>query len=111
MEEEEEKIGMMRAVVRREEPELDYDDDDGTLRRFLVARDMDVDRASKMYLKFRRWRRSFMPSGSISEAEVASHLAHHKMFLQGRDRTGRPIVVVFGARHKQTNLPDFKRKT
>ena len=92
-----------------DEEEEEEEVDDWTLRRFLRARDMDIEKASNMYLKYRSWRRSFIPNGWVSEAEIATDLAHNKLFMQGHDRTGRPIVVVFGARHKQAKLDDFKR--
>lgn len=80
------------------------------LRRFLRARDLDVEKASAMFLKYLKWRREFVPNGFISPAEISNDLAHNKLFMQGYDMTGRPIVVVFAARHMPTTVEEFKRK-
>lgn len=104
------KIEAVRETVLREEREAKAEDfDDAAVLRFLRARDMDVRKASAMLAKWWRWRRSFVPRGLVSEDEIAADLAHNKMFMQGFDKSGRPIVVVFGGRHKQGNLQDFKR--
>lgn len=50
-----------------------------------------------------------MPNGSISPSEIPNELAQNKLCMQGVDKNGRPIVVAFGARHKQAKLDDFKR--
>ena len=70
---------------------------------------MDIEKASDMFLKYVRWRDSFVPKGSISVSEVPNELAQNKFFMQGLDRNGRPIVVVYGGRHKQAKLDEFKR--
>ncbi|XP_019180966.1 PREDICTED: random slug protein 5 [Ipomoea nil] len=102
------KIGIMRAVVQREDPSA-KDADDLMIRRFLRARDLDVEKASAMFLKYLSWRREFVPKGFISPSEIPNDIAHNKMFMQGNDKLGRPIVVVYGGRHKQTTLDEFKR--
>lgn len=82
-------------------------------RRFLRARDLDIDRASTMFLEYLKWRRSFVPNGSISESEVPNEIAQNKMFKQGHDNKGRPVTIVFGARHfqnKHGGVDEFKRK-
>lgn len=86
--------------------------DDFAIRRFLRARDLDVDKASAMLLKYLKWKKSFVPNGYISPTEIPNEIAHNKMFLQGVDKLGRPIAVVFGGRHmpnKQGGLEEFKR--
>lgn len=83
--------------------------DDLMLRRFLRARDLDVEKASAMFLKFLKWRKEFVPNGYISPAEIPNDLAHDKLFMQGHDKTGRPIVMVFACRHKATTVEEFKR--
>lgn len=89
------------------------DVDDFTLRRFLRARDLDIEKASNMFLKYLRWKRSFVPNGSVALSEVPNEVAQNKMFMQGIDRKGRPIVVVFGNRHKPSvsSLEEFKRES
>uniref|UniRef100_M1B459 Polyphosphoinositide binding protein n=1 Tax=Solanum tuberosum TaxID=4113 RepID=M1B459_SOLTU len=65
-----------------------------------------------MLLKYLKWKKSFVPNGYISPTEIPNEIAHNKMFLQGVDKLGRPIAVVFGGRHmpnKQGGLEEFKR--
>lgn len=82
-----------------------------TLRRFLRARDLDVEKGSAMFLKYMKWRRTFVPNGFISSSEIQNEIAQNKMFLQGFDKKGQPIGVVLGARHFQNKggLDEFKR--
>lgn len=103
------KIGIVRALLREEDSSIQEDVDDPTIRRFLRARDLDVERACAMLLKYLTWRREFVPKGFISLSEIQNDIAQNKLFMQGNDKLGRPIVVVFGARHKQTTVDEFKR--
>ncbi|KAE8023792.1 hypothetical protein FH972_009453 [Carpinus fangiana] len=105
---EQSKVGIMRALVEAEDPSA-KEEDDLMIRRFLRARDQDIERASNLFLKYLSWRRTFVPNGSISTSEITNQLAHNKLFMQGVDKKGRPIVVCFGGRHKQNNLEEFKR--
>lgn len=81
------------------------------IRRFLRARDLDIEKASAMFLKYLKWRRSFVPNGFISPSEVPNQLAHEKVYFQGFDKQGRPIAVAFGAKHYQNTdgLDELKR--
>lgn len=83
-----------------------------TLRRFLRARELVVEKASAMFLKYLKWKQSFVPNGSISASQVANEIEQNKMFLQGSDKNGRPISVLFGARHfhHKGGAEEFKRK-
>lgn len=85
--------------------------DDLMLRRFLRARDLNVEQASAMFLKYLKWRQSFAPDGSISASEVPNQIAQNKMFLQGSDKRGCPVAVLLGGRHFQIKggLTEFKR--
>lgn len=87
------------------------DVDDYMLRRFLRARDLDVEKASKMFLKYLSWKRSFVPSGSVTLPEIPNELAQNKLFIQGHDKKERPIMVLFGSRHKpsKSSLEEHKR--
>ncbi|XP_052182187.1 uncharacterized protein LOC127794921 isoform X4 [Diospyros lotus] len=109
-EEEKNKILHMRAFVERQDPSS-KDVDDFTMRRFLRARDLDIEKASAMFLEYLKWRRTFVPKGFISVSEIQNDLAQNKMFMQGTDRKGRPITVAFGGRHfhNKGGLEDFKR--
>ncbi|KAJ6379850.1 hypothetical protein OIU76_016498 [Salix suchowensis] len=64
-----------------------------------------------MLLRYLKWRREFVPHGSISLLETPNEVAQNKMFLQGSDKKGRPITVILGARHFQSKggLEEFKR--
>ena len=87
--------------------------DDLTIKRFLRARGLNIEKASGMFLKYLKWRRTFVPHGSISTSELPNEIAQNKMFLQGFDKKGRPITLLFGARHFQNKLgglEEFKRK-
>ncbi|XP_012090572.1 phosphatidylinositol transfer protein 3 isoform X2 [Jatropha curcas] len=94
------RICLMRDTVEARDPSS-KEVDDLTLRRFLRARDLDIQKASVMFLKYLKWRNEFVPNGFISLSEVSNEIAQNKMFLQGSDKKGRPIAVVFGARHFQ----------
>ncbi|XVE92693.1 hypothetical protein REPUB_Repub01dG0121400 [Reevesia pubescens] len=104
------KVGIMRALIEREDPS-GKDVDDLMIRRFLRARDLDIEKASTMFLKYLSWKRTFLPKGFISESEISTQLPHNKLCVQGLDKQGRPIVVAFGGRHKPTkgNLEEVKR--
>ncbi|CAL5444338.1 unnamed protein product [Camellia sinensis] len=112
------KIRLMRAFVQTQDPsskgggvEMDLQDtDDLMIKRFLQARNVDIQKASAMFLKYLKWRRTFVPNGFISASEIQNDLAQNKMFLQGVNKKGRPITVVFGGRHfrHKGGLEEFK---
>lgn len=86
--------------------------DDKAVRRFLRARDHDIDKASAMFLKYLKWRKSAIPNGFISNEEVKNELEQDKVYMQGIDKTGRPVVVAYGGRHyySKREMNEFKRK-
>ncbi|KAK6153824.1 hypothetical protein DH2020_013463 [Rehmannia glutinosa] len=96
--EEEKKLGDLRDIVEKQDPAC-KDIDDLTLRRFLRARDLDVDKASAMLMKYLKWRQKFVPNGYISVSEITNQIAHNKMFMQGTDKEGCPVSVIIGAKH------------
>ncbi|QCE14987.1 4-nitrophenyl phosphatase [Vigna unguiculata] len=104
------KIRLMRAFVEARDPSS-KEVDDLMIRRFLRARNLDVEKASAMFLKYLKWKRSIMPNGYISPSEIAEDIAHEKVFVQGLDKKGRPIVVAFAAKHFQSKngADGFKR--
>ncbi|XP_042045434.1 phosphatidylinositol transfer protein 3-like [Salvia splendens] len=121
-EDEKQKLELMRAALQMKIPSFKLQDasskcdklqdvDQLTLRRFLRARDLDVEKGSAMLIKCLCWRQSFVPKGFISESEVPNEFAQNKMFLQGTDKKGRPISLVFGSRHlpRKGGLEEFKR--
>lgn len=83
------------------------------MRRFLRARDMDIEKASTLFLKYLAWKKSFLPKGCIPESEIGNELSHKKVCMQGHDKMGRPIVVSFGNRHNPSkgNPDEFKRES
>ncbi|KAI3931660.1 hypothetical protein MKW92_015653 [Papaver armeniacum] len=109
---EQKKVSLMRAIVESQDP-TSKDVDDLTIRRFLRARGLDIEQGSALFLKYLKWRRSFVPNGFISESEITSNLAQKKVFLQGLDKRGRPIVVSFGSKHlpkkEKGGVEEFKR--
>ncbi|OIV97047.1 hypothetical protein TanjilG_11564 [Lupinus angustifolius] len=104
------KIQLMRDFLEKRDPSS-KEVDVLTLRRFLRARDLDVEKGSAMFLKYLTWRCSFVPNGFISPSEISDELAQGKMFVQGLDKKGRPITVAFAAKHFQNKdgLDTFKR--
>ncbi|CAL0327716.1 unnamed protein product [Lupinus luteus] len=104
------KIGLMRAFVESHDP-TSKEVDDLTLRRFLRARDLDVEKGSAMFLNYMKWRHSFVPNGFVSLSDIPHELAQGKVFVQGFDKKDRPITIAFAAKHFQ-NKDDpytFKR--
>jgi hypothetical protein len=96
--------------------------DDATLRRFLVARSMKVDKATTMFVEHQRWRRSLFfftaPAGGgggggyIPEAQVKKELETGKVMRAGYGKQGHPVAVGFGAKHDVLNrdVEEFKRE-
>ncbi|KAK8627650.1 hypothetical protein V6N13_135255 [Hibiscus sabdariffa] len=73
--------------------------EDPTLMRFLLARSMDTDKASKMFVQWLKWRSSLVPNGFIAESEVPDQLEPRKVFLQGLAKTGYPVLIVQACKH------------
>ncbi|KAF5178094.1 Sec14p-like phosphatidylinositol transfer family protein [Thalictrum thalictroides] len=96
------KLDLMRSSVEKQDP-TSKEVDDVVLKRFLRHRKLDVEKASDSFLKYLTWRNTFVPNGSISESEIQNQISHKKFFLQGFDKKGRPLVVVFQGRDVPTN--------
>ncbi|KAG1370215.1 CRAL-TRIO domain-containing protein [Cocos nucifera] len=103
------KVAQLRATVEEKDPAA-KELDNLTLRRFLLARNLDVKKASTFLLKHLKWRQSMVPNGFISEAEIQYELSQKKAFAQGFDKMGRPIGVIINARHNASkrNMHEFK---
>ncbi|KAJ4810171.1 Sec14p-like phosphatidylinositol transfer family protein [Rhynchospora pubera] len=103
-------VAKMRAFVEAQDPSA-KEADNFTLRRFLRARDLDIEKGSSLFLKYLKWRRQAVPNGFISESEIQNELPQRKVCLQGFDKVGRPIVVGFAAKHdySKRNMDEFKR--
>ncbi|XP_024389860.1 phosphatidylinositol/phosphatidylcholine transfer protein SFH12 isoform X2 [Physcomitrium patens] len=100
----------MRAKIAEMDPES-KDTDEATLRRFLRARAWKLSKAVKMFVDHQTWRRSFVPLGYIPKEEIKNELDAEKVFLQGHDKKGRPIVVIMAAKHdaNKRKFDEFKR--
>ncbi|KAL6752267.1 CRAL-TRIO domain-containing protein [Haematococcus lacustris] len=72
---------------------------DAYLHRWLRARSWDVQKACSDIVKHAEWRVSFMPNGRIDEATVANEIACEKLYLQGIDRQGRPLMIALARKH------------
>eukprot|EP01018_Ginkgo_biloba_P017445 Gb_05860 [translate_table: standard] len=107
---EQSKLHLMRRNVEGQHP-FAKAVDDATLRRFLRARDLNVEKASQLFLKYLKWRQAFAPLGYIPETEVSNELEKKKIFMQGLDKQRRPIGVILAARHVafDRDLEEFKR--
>ncbi|XP_040246973.1 phosphatidylinositol transfer protein PDR17 isoform X2 [Aegilops tauschii subsp. strangulata] len=64
-----------------------------------------------MLLKYLSWKRTAKPHGSITDDEVHVELVQEKLYMQGFDEKGRPLVYLFLARHfpAKRDLDEFKR--
>ncbi|KAJ4749628.1 Sec14p-like phosphatidylinositol transfer family protein [Rhynchospora pubera] len=101
-------VAELRASVQAQHPAA-KELDDSTFRRFLQARNLNVEKASAMMLKYVKWRKEAVPNGFISDTEVPNQIAQNKFFTQGFDRAGRPIVVLLGVKHFKGEIEEFKR--
>jgi hypothetical protein len=112
MAQEMETLKQMRVKVAKLDP-LSGDIADADLLRFLRARSMNVSKASKMFAEHQKWRREYFTSGLgyAQEDEIRDELAADEFFIQGHDKAGRPIAVVFGAKHisSKKSVDKFKR--
>ncbi|WOL18708.1 random slug protein 5-like [Canna indica] len=106
---EEEKVALMRTFVEGRDRAA-KEVDNLMLRRFLRARDLDIEKASLLFLKYLNWKRTAVPNGFISEEEVRNELSQKKIYMQGTDKAGHPIVVAFGAKHYSLHrhMDEFK---
>ncbi|EHA8586217.1 phosphatidylinositol transfer protein 3 [Cocos nucifera] len=104
------KVDLLRSLVKRQDSAA-KEVDNLMLRRFLRARDLDIEKASSMFLKYLKWRREAVPNGFISEAEIQNELIQKKIFMQGFDKMGQPILVSLAARHyhSKRDMDEFKR--
>ena len=79
--------------------------------RFLIARNLDLQKASEMFAQHCKWRDEFVPKGFIVESQIPNQLAAEKTYIQGLDRNGRPLMIVVGCKHlaKERDMEEFKR--
>lgn len=80
------------------------------LKRFLRARNQDIEKASAFFLKYLKWRREALPNNFISESGIQNELAQKKAFIQGYDKIGKPIGVFISSKHYTNDLNEYKHK-
>ncbi|RZC61744.1 hypothetical protein C5167_023505 [Papaver somniferum] len=73
---------------------------DATLLRFLIARSLDIEKATKMFVEWKSWRDEFVPLGFIPDSEVPDELGDEKIYLQGLSIIGQhPVMVIKANKH------------
>eukprot|EP01126_Amoeba_proteus_P022204 TRINITY_DN2250_c0_g1_i1.p1 TRINITY_DN2250_c0_g1~~TRINITY_DN2250_c0_g1_i1.p1 ORF type:complete len:163 (-),score=23.51 TRINITY_DN2250_c0_g1_i1:609-1097(-) len=75
-----------------------YRDDDDLLWRIMQCRETIVD-CVQMLRDLVQWRETYKPE-LIQEEEIESSLRCGAFFISGRDKIGRPIIVVLASRHE-----------
>ncbi|XP_072972247.1 sec14 cytosolic factor [Typha angustifolia] len=95
-------IKQMRALLQKMGTSTEKYGDE-TLLRFLTARSMNPEKASKMFADWEKWRAEIAPSGCIEEDEISAELEAHKAFLQLPSKDGYPLVVLQACKHFHTN--------
>ncbi|KAH7296014.1 hypothetical protein KP509_26G004100 [Ceratopteris richardii] len=81
------------------EPEIDH----GTLRRFLRARSLNVEKALKSLREHLKWMQVFKPNGFIDESNMKSELAKKKIWLSYWGAFGYPIGVLLAQKHRTSD--------
>lgn len=66
-----------------------------------MARSMDAEKASAMFVNWIKWRSSFVPSDFIDDSEVIDELEQRKTYLQGLSKNGHPVTLVRACNHVQ----------
>ena len=98
-------IDQFRALLKAEPggpeigpEEVAWYDDDATLRRFLVARNCDLPKAREMLMRAAAWRAKRKPHRLAVTPKDPYNFEHEactgKIRISGRDRWGRPILVL-----------------
>ncbi|CAD7699735.1 unnamed protein product [Ostreobium quekettii] len=85
--------------------------DEAFLRRWLTAKGRDVEVATAAIRAHAEWRAKYVPCGRITEEEIAGELAAKKVYLQGCDDKGRPLVIFLGSKHTmaERNVEETQR--
>ncbi|KAL3379092.1 hypothetical protein AABB24_000023 [Solanum stoloniferum] len=65
-----------------------------TLMRFLIARSMNPEKAAKMFFQWKKWRAEMVPTGYITDSEVADESAAEKVYLQGLSKNGYAVARI-----------------
>jgi len=84
--------------------------DSRALKRFLVARDYNVEKALEMWEKWVQWRKEYR-ADQITEQEMMPHIQTGKAFYHGKDAENRPCLIFRVRYHypNQASLEDTMR--
>ena len=87
------------------EVDLSYYINDDCIKRMLIARENNEEKALEMWKKWlvkqyyiQDWRQDYKPD-KIAEESILRELKTGKAFLHGFDREGRPCIVIKSALH------------
>lgn len=94
----EEKVALASLWAKVKEVGADPKTDDDTLLRFLRARQLQVEAAFEAWQKWRAWRQTFGVDNITADA-VQRPLRSGKAFWRGRDKAGRPCLIVTARHH------------
>ncbi|GAB4814590.1 hypothetical protein N2152v2_001636 [Parachlorella kessleri] len=116
------EVEQLRQLVAAQKPglvgrlEATGETPDGAFfTRWLIARQWDVEHAARDIVGHAEWRESFMgstaSSGGCARAVGSEGQEEERVFLQGCDKSGHPLVVVKAGRHvlSSQDLPTTKR--
>eukprot|EP00761_Pharyngomonas_kirbyi_P013746 gb/GECH01013775.1/.p1 GENE.gb/GECH01013775.1/~~gb/GECH01013775.1/.p1 ORF type:complete len:259 (+),score=80.14 gb/GECH01013775.1/:1-777(+) len=90
---EEQKFEEFKSLVEKDDNLSQYKNDTLKLKRFLKARKFKTSDALEMLQKAEKWNQEYRPS-EITAEDVKDQLDTNKAFIQGKDRRGRPILIV-----------------
>jgi len=76
---------------------IEWSKDESLLRRVVFCRETHKERV-QMFEELVKWHQEYKPQ-EIKESEISEELQNGAFFINGKDKLGRPILVVFGARH------------
>jgi hypothetical protein len=94
--------GKLKSLRQRVDHLLKRDDqqEDHFIIRWLLARDMDVDKAEEMLLKSLEWRKLHKADGILDREEAPENIRKRYMFAHlGEDKDGFPILLLPCGRH------------
>ena len=97
------KEGLEKARNTEFPPELrDYQFTDTTVLRFHRGRKGDREKALHGLIKHVEWRQENHVA-SISEKDVSEEVQKRKIFVNGKDNNGRPLIWVIASRHDSSD--------
>jgi hypothetical protein len=74
--------------------------DDTTIARYLIARNGDLAKATELLTKAEAWRSKRWP---VLKQDCLKELRVPRIYVHGRDKEGRPLVIVNTAQHDVNN--------